>query len=441
MVFGLAAVLAGAPATLADGSAQAPGHDFGFEVKANYRDSDQARFGAPFVLPDGRQIFLETVEAGNHAEVSVVTLWYKGQWQNGLAAKVKLDLIDRYDRNPTSEDNEWDLDEAWLRWGPEVEPGDSHEGFSAYAKIGKFPKFERQDDRHLESYGLVSTSFNRAEDAGLELGFDIGRHFYLKASLTQGNPVFIRDYNALAGDNGIPTLLIPLAEPELKSGIPGFYDADIEDLDFSEPEVGLGLGFRFGDPDGRYSLDVLAFAYERDLADTIEFEGSFYGGDLDLLRGPFDLFEFAFVGREKEEIGLNIWLYAGGFSFFGQYVDQDLAGLVRKGIEAEVSWDFELPVMTAGGIRWFPYIAPAVRYSKMDPEFGFPAVTPLPSAAWDWDKLDIGLRLGILETVDLTLEYAINEFVRAGVTESADELLATVRWQWSRSSATGLFGG
>ena len=32
------------------------------------------------------------------------------------------------------------------------------------------PKFERQNDRHLESYGLVSTAFNRFEDFGVEAG-------------------------------------------------------------------------------------------------------------------------------------------------------------------------------------------------------------------------------------------------------------------------------
>ncbi len=253
-----------------------------------------------------------------------------------LATKVKVDLIDKWDRNPTSSDREWDIDEAWLRWGPEVEPGNPHEGYTAYAKLGKFPKFERQDDRHLESYGLVSTSFNRMEDIGLEVGFDLGSHFYLKSSFTQGNPVFFRDVNALAGDNGTPlfdgTTVNP--DPKLKSGIPIFYDADVDELSFDNPEVGLGLGFRLNDESGRFALDVLAWGYARDLADTVDLNGTFYGGDLDLIEGPFpDGVPGLFPptrspmqeGREKREYGANVWL-AGSSSSSNTSINRHLHG-------------------------------------------------------------------------------------------------------------------
>ncbi|MEO1087185.1 MAG: hypothetical protein AAFY88_23360, partial [Acidobacteriota bacterium] len=181
------------------------GHVVGFEVKTHYRDSEDQSFPSPFPfgpnsLPVGQERgLLETVEAGEHFELSAATVFYRGEWGKHWGAKAKIDLYDLHDRNPTSDDNEWDVDELWLRYGPEIEPGETHEGYSAYVKLGKFPKFERQDDRHLESYGLISTSFNRAEDVGIEAGFDLGRYFYLKASITQGNPVFYRDPNALAG--------------------------------------------------------------------------------------------------------------------------------------------------------------------------------------------------------------------------------------------------
>ena len=426
------------------------GHTFGVEVKAHYRDTDEARFPSPFPfgpssLPVGQtRGFMEAVEPGEHFELSAATVFYRGEWAEQWGAKVKVDLYDRYDRNPTSEDQEWDVDEAWLRYGPETLPGQTHEGYSAYVKLGKFPKFERQNDRHLESYGLIGGSFNRAEDVGIEAGFDLGRFFYLKASVTQGNPVFYREPNALAGDNGTSVLRQTNPEPELGTGLPILYDADVEldDLNFDNPEGGIGIGVRFGGDN--WNLDLLAFHYERDLAETVELEGTFYGGDLDLLRGPRNLFPSPQLsGNDKEETGINLWFYAGGLSVFAQYVDQEVAGLVRDGFEVEVAWDIELPYFgDIGGRQILPFIAPAVRYSEIDPQFVNHPLFPAPSIMWDWEKLDIGVRLGLIEGVaDMTVEYNDNTFVRAGRDESADEFLATCRfmWDWQLASEPSAF--
>ena len=441
-VSGLAATRP-APAEPAGAAAQeALGHTWGIEVKAGYRDSEETRLQSPFqfplsFLPPGQtKGFLETPDEGQHFELAVVTLFYKGAWDNGIATKVKLDLIDRWDRNPSSSDRKWDIDEAWVRWGPEVDPGDPHEGLSAYVKLGKFPKFERQDDRHLESYGLISTSFNRMEDIGLEVGFDFGRHFYLKSSLTQGNPLFFRDVNALAGDNGTPArdLSKPNPDPKVKSGLPIFYDADIDEIHFDNPEVGLGLGFRLNDDSGRFGLDVLAWGYARDLADRVELNGTFYGGDLAIINGPVPSLTrpAQASGTEKREFGANIWLYAGDFSFFGQYVDAKVANLPRTGYEVELHYDWEMPYFELFGQQVFSFIAPAFRYSKLDPEFTTTAY-PAPSVRWEWEKKDIGVRLGLVSGLDLTLELSDNEFVRGGKKESEDEYLATFRYNWARN--------
>jgi hypothetical protein len=427
---------------------------WGFEVKADWRDSDSARFESPFpfspaMIPLGQDaVFQETVDAGSHAEVAVVTLFLDSRWRDNWAAKVKLDLIDLHDRNPTSEDNELDLDEAWIRWGQETEPGRIPEELAFYVKIGKFAKFERQDDRHLESYGLLSTAFNRFEDAGVEVGVDLHRRLYLRFSFTQGNPLFFRDPNALAGDNGTSAFLRPNPDPELQSGFPIFYDADIEDLDFSHPESGFGIGLRLGQDTGFAVFDLLFWRYERTLADTVDLTGSFYGGDLDLLLGPLSSggvafrpsFSLAVTDDDKVEVGANVCGYVGSFTFFGQYVDQDLAGMSRKGWETELSWSFDLPFLgSAFGRQLFPYVQPAFRYSTM--EHDFPGADPQlfqypsPSVRWDWDKIDVGVRLGIIESLlDVTVEWNLNDFIVRGETEEADELLATVRWRmdWRR---------
>jgi hypothetical protein len=414
--------------------------DFGLEAKLHFRDSEQLANPSPFpfppeFLPPGQtRAFQETVNEGGHFELSVLTLLADAVWGDNLAAHAKVDFVDLYDRNPTSSDREIDVDELWIRFGSD--PARLPESFGLYVRLGKFAHFERQNDRHLESYGLVSTAFNRFEDAGLEIGADLGRHVYLRASLTAGNPLFFRDPNALAGDNGTPEQdprSHPNPDPALKSGFPILYDAEVEDLDLDgDLETGAGLGVRFGDPDGAGFFDLLAWGYRRELADTVVLEGTFYGGDLDLLDGPFEGFSLPISGDDKREVGANLRAGAGGFSFFGQYVAQELAGMDRTGYEAELAWRFELPLAWAvGGRQLFPSVAPAARYSRLEPEFaGGSAQYPAPSVRWEWTKLDLGIRLVIVAGVDLTLEYADNVLTRADGRElSEDELLATLRFR------------
>ena len=416
-----------------------PRIEFGFEARGHFRDSDLNRFAVPFqftpaMLPAGQARGIEeTVNAGSHLEISTVTLLVDAAWGDGLAAHGKIDFIDLYDRNPTSSDKKTDVDEAWVRFGIEPAPATLAPRGGAYLKVGKMPKLERQDDRHLESYGLVSTAFNRFEDTGAELGLNLGRHVYVKATATQGNPVFLRDPNALAGDNGTPAMRQPFPDPELKSGIVILYDAEVEDLDVDgDLELGGGVGVRFADEAGVNGVDLLAWGYRRRLAGTVELEGTFYGGDLDLLDGPGNATPFpALRGDEKRETGANLWVYFGGLSFFGQFVDQEIAGLPRTGLEAEIAWRFELPLWASIGDRQlFTFLAPAVRYSELDNDFRNHPNTPAPSLAWDWTKLDAGLRVGIVPGSDLTVEYADHEFILgSGAKRENNEFLTTLRWR------------
>ena len=416
--------------------------EFGLEVKGHYRDSETVvlptNFGDPF--NPGEVVTLTSVDPGDHFELSVVTLFFDARFGRDLRHQfhLKIDTIDLHDRNPTSEGDTVNIDEAWVRFGREQEPGDPFEGSGSYLKAGKFAHFERQDDRHLESYGLISTAFNRMEDIGLEAGWRIGRHFYGKVSATQGNPLFFRDPTALAGDNGDERLLLNEETPR-GDGIAILYDFETNDVDLNgrDPELGVGLGLRFGDEAGARAADFMVWGYRRDLDQTAEISNSFYGGDLDLLRGPLNdggplsPFSFAITNDEKREFGANLWLYLGGFSFFGQYVDQEVAGLERKGFEAEVAWQIEMPLFgSIFGRQFLPVIAPAIRYSKLEPEFGLPpGGTPSPAFAWEWEKIDIGIRATIVDGIDLTLEYAINEFIRGGTAVNNDEALATLRWR------------
>ncbi len=411
-------------------------HQFGLEVRANYRRSDDNIFRTPFTI-QGSPVFEETVDPGNHYEVSDATLFADVSRGDLFTLHGKLDLIDLYDRNPTSTGQKADIDEAWVRFGREPEPATLAPKSGVYLKLGKIPKFERQDDRHLQSYGLVSTAFNRFEETGAEMGFHLGRHLYLKVRGAFGNPVFLRDPNALAGDNGTPGRRTPVPTGDLNSGIPILYNAHFANFNVDGKfETGVGLGWRMADEAGRNGLDVLGWWNERKLADSVKIHGTFYGGDLDILNGPevglpLSDVSYPITNDRKREAGGNVWLYLGGFSFFGQYVDQDLAGLPRTGWEAEAAWRFDLPlVWGVAGRQLFPSIAPAVRYSTLDNHFRNPRLTPSPSFAWDWEKTDAGLRLGLIPGLDLTVEYAKNVFILAsGAKRNNNEWLTTLGWR------------
>ena len=421
-------------------SADGPEASFGVELKTNLRHSPERRFAVPFPfrpeqLPPGQPLgFMRSVDPGTHLEASMVTARGRLDFGEIVAVNVKLDFINLYDRNPTSSASGFDLDEAWVRIGRETLPGAPSPGFGVFLKLGKFGKPERQNDRHLESYGLVATAFNRFEDVEIVTGFDLGEHLYVRGSLTQGNSIFMRDPNALAGDNGLPELLEPNPDPELGTGIVIPYDADVRSLDFENPEYGGAAGIRFVNAMGDRAVDVMAFGYERDLDDTVEIKGSFYGGDLDLLLGPGNAFPFPLTGERKREWGGNLWLYFDDITLFGQFVHQDLAGLLRQGWEIEGSYGFFEPFGgSSDGAAFVSHVTPAVRFSRLDPDFAAPAVTPSPSFAWPWEKWDFGLRVGFGADSDLTIEYSLNEF-RLGSGEIArnDEFLLTLRLAFER---------
>ena len=121
----------------------------------------------------------------------------------------------------------------------------------------------------LESYGLASTSFNRFEDVQLQVGGTVGRNFYWRAQAANGNPLFIRDPNALAGDNGVPGQILRGERPELGSGFPILYNAETEDLFFDTSNVQMGEALGIAGSEGRtLSARRMVFHYKRD-CDTV----------------------------------------------------------------------------------------------------------------------------------------------------------------------------
>lgn len=415
----------------------ADGIDFKMETKVNYRNSDDNHWPVNFpfhpeMLPVGQsQAWLETVDEGSHIEVSNIAFFWNWIGDNKVTIQAKVDAIDLYERNPTSSDYNLSIDRFILRYGDKHTQGALPEDTDFYVQFGKFGKFERQEDRHTESYGLVSTAFNRVEDSGLELGVDGSAGWYGKFSLTSGNPVFVRDPNALAGDHGVEKNPPVNFDPDLKVGVPILYDAEVEGFDFSNPELGAALGYRWVSATGDKRINLMAFHYQRDMADSVDLHGTFYGGDIDVI----DLSEVVpglrlpYTHNEKDESGLNLWWYGEQSSVFAQYVTQDIAGLERDGWEIELAYAFNTRGSIAEALR-LKRIVPVVRYSELTTDYGGPAVYPSPSLWWDWTKIDAGFTLDFSGNLSLMAEYAITEFVRGGVEEENNEILVTLTWRF-----------
>jgi hypothetical protein len=418
-----------------------PASDWAFkariELRVNYRNSKEEKFALkfpfqPIQLPVGQTVgFEETVNAGTHTELSVAQIKLDLGYGSWLTMHTQLHATDKYRRNPTSADRKIDADELWIVLGSKPEFLARPERTSYFLQMGKFPKMERQPIRLLESYGLTATAFNRFEDVGVMGGGSIGRNFYWRLTGTSGNPLYFRDPNALAGDNGIQELRQPNPDPRLKSGFPILYDTRVESLalDTKRMSFGQGLGYRWQNDAQTAGFDAVAFHYRRNLRDdeNAPLTGTFYGVDLDLLEGPRDR-GLPIQGLKKEETGGRVYIEWGGLTSTIQVTSQSVAGLHRRGGEAELGYKLNWSLgPSAGGEKLLQSVQPAVRWSALHNSFkGDPTLYPAPSVWWNWTKIDLGVRIGFAKHVDLTIEHAKNN-IGAPKKIHPDETLATVR--------------
>ncbi len=423
----LAAALAATPASAED-------FRLSGEIKAGYRWSkaEQAplfhQFPASFLAPGETQVFMRTPDPGGSLEVQHLALLGSGEITPGVFARIEVRLLDLYNRNPTSSDDRVFVRQAYVRLGSKPEPLDEARGSRFYAQFGMAPRFTKQVVRHLESYGVWGTSVGRFEQPQLELGVRLGRALYLRGMIGSGNPLFFRDTNALAGDNGTPERQPGNVRPVYQSGFPILYDAKATDVTSSARfEWGGGLGARFGGGE-KAGADLLGWYFTRRLADSVRLRGTSYSGDLRLLRGSG--VPLPTSGDRKREWGVNVQARAKGLRLFGQYVDQDIAGLRRRGVEAEVAWNLPLNgLFLIGESPFGNWIQPAFRFSRTDNLFDVPREFPGLSVGWDWRKFDFGLRFGLVRNVDLTAEYTLHRVDRGPGRPSLpmNEALVTLR--------------
>ncbi len=425
----LARAQAAAPAPSAEAEADGFKLKLSGELKVHGRWSEDDRFPLAFPFPPefvpvGQpDVALQTVAPGSSLEVGRALVNLDVEMPRSISAHVQVGFINLYDRNPTSTDHTVDVREAWIAFGTKRGSLEPLPGSSLYALVGKAPKLERQPFRRLESYGLVSTAFNRFGDLQLQVGGSVGTKVYFAAQLSAGNPIFMRDPNALAGDNG--TDMPPNPDPKLHPGFPILYHAEVEELELDDRfEYGGALGARFLSADQQRGLDLMGFYYRTRLSEGAKLRGTFYEGDLDILDGAGGL-PLPISGDDREEYGANLDVRWGGFSLFGQVVKEEVAGLPRTGFEVEAGYRLVLGDL-ADPNDLFPQVQPAVRFSRLENDFAAPRGFVAPSFAWDWDKLDIGLRVTIIRRLDLTLEYSYHD-IAASRPINHDEALATLR--------------
>jgi hypothetical protein len=346
---------------------------------------------------------------------------------SGVFARFEVRFLDLYNRNPTSTDVMVFVRQAFVRFGEKPEPLSGGRGGKAYALFGVAPRFTKQMTRHLESYGLLGTAVGRFEQPQLEVGGSFGEHVYARAMVGSGNPLFLRDTNALAGDN-LSQAPAPNAGSTYQSGFPILYDAKVTELNVAgSPETGFGLGFRTGGGD-HAGIDLLGWYFSRKLADTARLRGTEYPGELAVLKG--NGFPIPTNGDKRHEYGLNLQAKWRGGRLFGQWIDQDLAGASRYGLEAEVAWVIPLPgLFLVGESPFGNWIQPAFRFSWLDNQFTAPRAFPRLAVAWPWKKFDFGLRFGLVRNVDLTAEYTFHHVFRTATLPNLPmkEFLLTLR--------------
>jgi len=101
---------------------------------------------------------------------------------------------------------------------------------------------------------------------------------------------------------------------------------------------------------------------------------------------------------------------------------------VRRGFDVEAAAVFTLPgLFLVGETPIGNRIRPVVRISIIDNRFDSPREYPALSVKWDWRKYDIGVRMGLLRGVDLTVEYSRHDMVLRDSVAHPDELLLTLR--------------
>ena len=265
------------------------------KIHGRYTDELEVRsdfpFPGPFIPPGQSAVFLRTPDDGFSREISTVTLIGEMNLDPQIQGRFEVHYEDLYNRNPTSSDDKLQVREAWLRFGPRFEPLDAQpEKPTWYVLSGKTPRFTKQTGAPPRELRPVGHRRRPLRGGGARARRHPRHALLLARQRGSGNPLFMRDPNALAGDNGTPErdprVFPSNVHPTLESGFPILYDTKSTGVDFDgKVQLGGGLGWRSiqGENEG---CDAVVWYFERKLADRVTLPGTFYSGDIKLLEGP-----------------------------------------------------------------------------------------------------------------------------------------------------------
>ena len=255
--------------------------------RASYRRSDDNRFKTSFTIRqhprlrgDGRpRLALRSSRTSPCSRDAA--------WGDLFTLHGKVDLIDLYDRNPTSTGQKVDVDEAWVRFGREPEP--------ATLAPGSGSTQARQDRQVRAAERPPPPELRPGLDRLQPLRGDRRRAGGppRPAFLRQGRGARPATRSSCATRTPWPATTarraLPHADPdpELNSGIDILYNAQFANFNVDgKLETGGGSAgawpTRRGATASTCSPGVTSASWPTGCA----IHGTFYGGDLDILNGP-----------------------------------------------------------------------------------------------------------------------------------------------------------
>jgi TolA-binding protein len=294
----------------------------------------------------------------------------------------------------SSDTNTVDVDNSYLMVKHVLDHFGFNDSSNTYFSIGLKDPFEKPK-RITENYNILSTSFHRDEELGIQLGgsFD---PVYWRFSMSNGNKLSDRSPNDDSSDFEV------IEDNELNA----------DENTNKEVSFGLGVDTALGETG---NIDLLAFYNTARLTNE----------DITFLR-TIAGYAGSFEEDSNWEKGLRIDYTNEGWRLWGMYIKAKDGTLDRDGFTVETSYRFKLEGVEHNGRKYLTAIQPVFNYSQYNLyNDNIPSVVT-DARTWDREKYIVGLITDLSKNMKLKLEYSINDENTGGDDVKNDEFLAQV---------------